>query len=188
MMKKAIRSSHLIEPVLGEISEVLHQVNESQIEDAESLIVKHKRIFVLGSGRSGLMAKGFAMRLMHIGYTVYVIGETITPSIQEGDVLVAVSGSGKTSNVVSLTQKAHDNGIEVICVTSNPKSPLAKIGDKVLVVPGATKAGDGVKSIQLLSTLFDQSVHIVLDILCLKLSIRDHISNEKAKSEHSNME
>ncbi|OXT09655.1 6-phospho-3-hexuloisomerase, partial [Streptococcus sp. KR] len=62
------------------------------------------------------------------------------------------------------------------------------LGDAVIVVPGATKAGDGVKSIQLLSTLFDQSVHITLDVLCLKLSRRDHVSNDAAKAEHSNME
>ena len=72
-------------------------VDGSQLEQAEKLIDKNKCIFILGAGRSGLMARGFAMRLVHIGYTVYVIGETITPSIQAGDVLVSVSGSGKTA-------------------------------------------------------------------------------------------
>lgn len=179
---------HLIEPVLHEIEEVLHKVDEAQLDKVESLITKNKRIFVLGSGRSGLMAKGFAMRLMHIGYTDYVIGETITPSIHKGDILIAVSGSGKTENVVTLSKRAASNGVEVIAVTSNPHSPLAQLAKQILVVPGATKAGDGVKSIQLLSSLFDQSVHITLDILCLKLSIRDHVSNANAKAEHTNME
>ncbi len=128
------------------------------------------------------------MRLMHIGYTVYVIGETITPSVQKGDVLVSVSGSGKTGMVVEPTEKAKADGVKIVAVTSNAESPLAKLGDAVIVVPGATKAGDGVKSIQLLSTLFDQSVHITLDVLCLKLSRRDHVSNDAAKAEHSNME
>ena len=185
---KKLDEENLIDPVLTEINEVLHQVDESQLDQVESLVTKNKRIFVLGSGRSGLMAKGFAMRLMHIGYTVYVIGETITPSIQKDDLLIAVSGSGKTENVIELVRKAANNGIEVIGVTSNSASPLAKLSNQILIVPGATKTGDGIKSIQLLSTLFDQSVHITLDILCLKLSLRDHISNEAAKAEHSNME
>ena len=52
------------------------------------MIRKDRRIFVAGEGRSGFSAKGFAMRLMHLGYTVYVVGETITPALREGDLLV----------------------------------------------------------------------------------------------------
>ncbi|GAB6093072.1 6-phospho-3-hexuloisomerase [Furfurilactobacillus curtus] len=178
----------LIEPVMKEINEVMSLVDETQIDQAEKLITKDERIFVLGAGRSGLMAKGFAMRLMHIGYTVYAIGETITPSIQPGDVLVSVSGSGKTSSIVELTEKAKADGVTIVGVTSRADSPLGELADATIVVPGATKAGDGVKSIQLLSTLFDQSVHITLDVLCLKLSQRDHVSNGSAANTHSNME
>lgn len=178
----------LINDIMNEINEVMAQVEESQLDNAEARIQKNKRIFVLGAGRSGLMAKGFAMRLMHIGYTVFVIGETITPSIQKDDVLVAVSGSGKTASTVELVEKAKNNGVTIVSLTSNGESPLGKLGDATIVVPGATKTGDGVKSIQLLSTLFDQSVHITMDALCLKLSRRDHVSNESAKGEHSNME
>lgn len=178
----------LIEQVKNEINEVLDMVDEQQLDAVEPLITRDKRIFVLGAGRSGLMARAFAMRLMHIGYTPYVIGETITPSVQAGDVLVAVSGSGNTRSVVELAGKAKNNGATLIGVTSNKDSKLGQLADKVIIVPGATKAGDGVKSIQLLSTLFDQTVHITLDILCLKLSRRDHTSNEAAAKEHSNME
>ncbi|WP_125589053.1 6-phospho-3-hexuloisomerase [Companilactobacillus jidongensis] len=178
----------LISQIMQEVNEVMNMVDENQIDNAEKLIKKDKRIFVLGAGRSGLMAKGFAMRLMHIGYTVYVIGETITPSVQSGDVLVSVSGSGKTASILELTQKAKADGVEIVTLTSKEDSPLGQLGDATIVVPGATKGGDGVKSIQLLSTLFDQSVHITLDTLCLKLSRRDHTSNDSAKSAHSNME
>lgn len=183
-----MNTNNLIDDVLQEISEVMHQVDQKQIDHVASIITKDKRIFVLGSGRSGFMAKSFAMRLMHLGYQVYVIGETITPSIQKGDVLVSVSGSGKTDSVLELTKKAQILGVKIIVVTSNKKSLLAKAANQVVVVPGATKTGDGIKSIQLLSTLFDQSVHIVLDILCLKLSKREKVTNTEANAEHSNME
>lgn len=165
----------LIAQVKQEIDTVLDLVDETQLDAVAPLLTKEKRIFVLGAGRSGLMARAFAMRLMHIGYTPYVIGETITPSVQAGDVLVAVSGSGNTKSIVELAEKAKQNGAEVIAVTSNANSKLSELGD-------------GVKSIQLLSTLFDQTVHIVLDVLCLKLSRRDHTSNDQGAKEHSNME
>lgn len=178
----------LINEVVDEVNEVMSLVKETQLVEAEKIIDKNKRIFILGAGRSGLMAKGFAMRLMHIGYSVFVIGETITPSIQPGDVLIAVSGSGKTGSVLNPSKKAKENDVKVVSVTSDANSPLGQIGDATIVVPGATKSGDGVKSIQLLSTLFDQSVHITLDVLCLMLSRRGNISNDTAKATHSNME
>lgn len=178
----------LVNQVLEEINEVMGMVQEKQLKEAENIIQKDRRIFVLGAGRSGLMAKGFAMRLMHIGYTVYVVGETITPSIQSDDVLVSVSGSGKTGSVLELTQKAKADGVKIIALTSNADSSLGKLGNATVVIPGATKNGDGVKSIQLLSSLFDQSVHITLDVLTLLLSRRDHVSNDSSKSTHSNME
>lgn len=181
-------TAHLIDQVLNEIDTVLHKVDVRQIDQTIKLITKNKRIFVLGSGRSGFAAKGFAMRLMHIGYQVYVVGETITPSIQKNDLLVVVSGSGETRTVLDLAKMAHDKGVKMIAITSNVKSSLAKLADGLLQVPGTTKNGDGINSIQLLSTLFDQSAQIVMDILCLKLSMRDEISDEEAKSKHSNIE
>lgn len=181
-------TAHLIDQVLNEIDLVLNKVDVRQIDQITKLITRNKRIFVLGSGRSGFMAKSFAMRLMQIGYQVYVVGETITPSIQKNDLLIVVSGSGETRTVLDLAKMIHDKRVKLIAITSNAKSSLAKIADGLLQVPGTTKNGDGNNSIQLLSTLFDQSVQIVMDILCLKLSMRDGISNEEAKSKHSNIE
>ncbi|MGZ4892148.1 MAG: SIS domain-containing protein, partial [Halobacteriota archaeon] len=56
----------------------------------------HKRLFVMGAGRSGLVVKGFAMRLMHLGFNVYVVGETVTPAVETDDLLIVISGSGET--------------------------------------------------------------------------------------------
>ncbi|MCG4282690.1 6-phospho-3-hexuloisomerase [Lacticaseibacillus saniviri] len=178
----------LIPDIIKEINEVMALVDEDQLDAAMPLLTKDKRIFVIGAGRSGFQAKGFAMRLMHIGYTDYVMGETITPSIQKGDTWVAISGSGTTKGIVADTEAAKKLGLNVIALTSAPESPLAKLADKVIIVPGATKTGAGVKSIQLLSTLFDQTVHITLDALTLKLAKRDDTSNADALHEHVNVE
>lgn len=176
----------LFDIILEEIKDIISKVNESEFKNAASAINKEKRIFVDGEGRSGLMAKGFAMRLMHLGYNVYVVGETITPSVSEGDLFISVSGSGKSSNVISDTKKAKKAGCEILVFTSNKESEIAKEADKIVVVPGTVKGNIGSErnSIQLLSTLFDQSIHIVLDGLCLYLSIRDKISNESATKSH----
>ncbi|MEG0628780.1 6-phospho-3-hexuloisomerase [Enterococcus viikkiensis] len=177
-----------IKTIMTEINQVMDLVDEKQLDQALPVFQKNKRIFVIGAGRSGFQAKGFAMRLMHIGYTDYVMGETITPSIQKGDTWVAISGSGTTKGIVNDTKAAKKLGLDIVALTSDPESPLAQLADQVIIVPGATKTGAGIKSVQLLSTLFDQTVHITLDALTLKLAKRDQTSNEEALHEHVNVE
>lgn len=179
---------NLMEEILAEITGVLKKVDQQQLLKTTNLLTTTRRIFILGEGRSGLQGKGFAMRLMHIGATVYVIGETITPAIKEGDILVAISGSGTTGNVLSLAEKAKKNKVELLGITSNAHSPLGKIADWQLIIPGATKTGGDVSSIQLLSTLFDQTLHITLDYLCLQIARKKKVSNQQANQQHSNLE
>lgn len=178
----------MIQTIMNEINEVMNLVDEKQIDATLPFFKKDQRIFITGAGRSGFQAKGFAMRLMHIGYQDYVMGETITPSIQKGDTWVAISGSGTTKGIVTDTQVAKKLGLDIIALTSDATSPLAQLADCVIVIPGATKTGAGIKSVQLLSTLFDQTVHITLDALTLKLAQRDETSNEDALHEHVNVE
>ena len=176
----------ILKKIEEEIHGVLAKVKEDDIERFLAEIAPNRRIFVDGEGRSGFSAKGFAMRLMHLKYTVYFVGETITPAVEAGDVFIAVSGSGTSKNVVSDAEKAKAKGARVLAVTSKPASPLGQCADVVLEIPGTVKgdAGGERKSIQLLSSLFDQSLHIVLDAVCLALSRRDHIANEQATATH----
>ncbi len=171
---------------MDEINSVLSKVDRNQLEEAVNFISKDTRIFVDGEGRSGLMAKGFAMRLMHLGYSVYSVGETITPAVQKNDIYFSVSGSGESGNVVLNTKKAKEKGCSIIAVTSKAESSIGSLGDKLIVVPGTTKGDKGQerKSVQLLSSLFDQSLHIVLDALCLMLSEKDNVSNGEATAKH----
>jgi 6-phospho-3-hexuloisomerase len=169
-----------------EIDGVLRQVDETEFEEFLNAFSLSRRVFVDGEGRSGFSAKGFAMRLMHLGYTVYYVGETITPALAQGDLFVAVSGSGKSTNTINDAMKAHEAGVFVYAVTSKRFSPLAKLADAVLVIPGTVKGDSGFErgSVQLLSSLFDQCLHIVLDAVCLKLSQREHTANEDATKAH----
>jgi 6-phospho-3-hexuloisomerase len=172
--------------ILEEIMSVLSKVDRKQIQEIVDCIDKDTRIFVDGEGRSKLMGKGFAMRLMHLGYEVYVVGETITPAVNKGDIYFSVSGSGESENVVLNTKKAKEKGCRIIAVTSKLQSSLSSLSDKFIIVPGTTKGDNGEKrnSVQLLSSLFDQSIHIVLDSVCLRLSKKENISNSEATAKH----
>ena len=151
---------------MNEISQVMAQVDEQQLQNILPLFIKQRRIFVRGAGRSGFQAKSFAMRLMHLGYEVYVIGETITPSVKEGDLFIAISGSGTTKGVLMDAKSAQEKGLTLLVFTSDSQAALAQFADEMVIIPGATKTGAGIASIQLLSSLFDQTLHITLDVLC----------------------
>lgn len=178
----------MIQEVMKEINQVMTQVDEQQLQHILPLFTHKRRIFVRGAGRSGFQAKGFAMRLMHLGYEVYVIGETITPSVKEGDLFIAISGSGTTKGVLMDAKSAQEKGLTLLVFTSDSQSELAQIADALVLIPGATKTGSGIESIQLLSSLFDQTLHITLDILCLMLSRQQSATKDEILQAHVNIE
>ena len=178
----------MIQEVMKEINQVMAQVDETQLQHILPLFTHKRRIFVRGAGRSGFQAKGFAMRLMHLGYEVYVLGETITPSVKEGDLFIAISGSGTTRGVLMDAISAKEKGLTLLVFTSHRQSELAQIADALVVIPGATKTGAGIASIQLLSSLFDQTLHITLDILCLMLSRQQSVTKDEILQAHVNIE
>jgi len=178
----------MIQEIMKEINQVMAQVDEQQLQNILPLFIKQRRIFVRGAGRSGFQAKGFAMRLMHLGYEVYVLGETITPSVKEGDLFIAISGSGTTKGVLMDAISAKEKGLTLLVFTSNRQSELAQIADALVVIPGATKTGAGIASIQLLSSLFDQTLHITLDVVCLMLSRQQSATKDEILQAHVNIE
>lgn len=179
-----------LDTVLGEIHGVADKIRREQLTGLVDRLLDAPRVFVSGEGRSGLMGKAFAMRLMHLGLTVYAMGETITPAVGTGDLVVAISGSGQTSGTVRVAESARAAGAGVQAVTTDPASPLAEAADASLVLPAATKyrRADEAPTIQPLSSLFDQMTHIALDVVCLEVARRRGVDNEKARQGHSNTE
>lgn len=180
----------LIDTVLQEMTTVLGRVPRKDVVALADRLDAAPRVFVTGEGRSGFMARALAMRLMHLGLPVHVIGETTTPSVASGDVVVGVSGSGTTPGTVRVAEQAVQVGAVVHAVTTDPDSPLAANSEVVLTVPAATKyrrAGEAA-TIQPLSSLFDQATHIVLDVVCLELAARRGVDNAAARAAHANTE
>jgi 6-phospho-3-hexuloisomerase len=179
-----------LEAILAEVEPVARAVDEGQIAAFARDLTAAPRVFATGEGRSGLMARAFAMRLMHLGLTVYVVGETTTPALVAGDALVAVSGSGTTAGTLRVAQQARELGAAVFAVTTDPASALAALAAHTLAIPAATKwrrAGEAA-SRQPLGSLFDQCSHLALDAVCLAIAEQQGLSNEAARRLHSNIE
>jgi 6-phospho-3-hexuloisomerase len=168
----------------------------------ETLVEAYKRsskIFVVGAGRSGLVVKSFALRLMHLGFSVYVMGETIIPRMRKGDVLVALSGSGRTKSVISVAEAAKSVGAIVVSITTFMDSPLAKLGDVVVLIPGRTKLAKeddylvrqviGLhEPLTPLGTLFEDLAMIFLDGVVVELMDKLGVTEEELKERHANVE
>jgi len=185
--------------IIVHLQKTQEELNRDQVEAFVQSLMNAKRVFVLGAGRSGLVARAFAMRLMHLGMDVYVVGETITPAIRDGDVVVAVSGSGETDLVVGAASIAKKVGAKIVVVTSFPDSRLGKMADVVVVLPGRTRtetiseyverelAGEHA-SLAPLGTLFEISASVFLDGVIAALMNKLNKKEKDLKERHANVE
>lgn len=181
--------SEVTQAIHAEIGGVLSQIDAAEADALLDAILAAARTYVTGEGRSGLVARTFAMRLQHLGLVSYVVGETICPALAPGDLLVAVSGSGKSGGTLVVAEGAKKAGAKLAALSATRDNPLARMSDLVLVVPGATKheAAGEAKSIQPLSSLFDQSQHVVQDALTVLLGQRLLKDKQALKAKHANV-
>lgn len=173
--------------ILNELIEVNNQFNGSDIDKFIQLIDKSGHIYLTGAGRSGLMIRSFANRLLHLGYNVSVIGEISTPHTQPGDLLLVSSGSGETKSLISQAEIAKQNGVKVALVSTNLTSSLAKVSDLIILIPVQSKDIDGT-TIQPMGSLFEQSTLILYDSIVLSIMELKGETNETMKTRHANLE
>ena len=166
--------------ILRELSEVLGRISETDSREFLERLLKARRVFVVGAGRSGLMLRAFAKRLRHLGKESYVVGETVTPAIEKGDLLVAASGSGKTAGVLNIMSRAVKHKAGVVLITASPsrKKPAGLIITIPLIFP----------SRQLMASLFEQTLLLFCDAVCLVLKDRLKVSEAQMRKNHANLE
>lgn len=163
--------------------------NPAELDAFATALGDADRVFVHGAGRSGLALKMTAMRLMHLGFTVHVVGDVTTPAITSGDVLLTASGSGTTGGVVRAAQSAVDAGASVAAITTATESPLAKLAAHVLVLPAADKLDrSGSASAQYAGGLFEQAVVLVGDALFHSLWKQSGATADDIWPRHANLE
>jgi 6-phospho-3-hexuloisomerase len=177
------------EVILAELKQVLSTVDEKSAGDLVDAILDSKKIFVAGGGRSGFMAKSFAMRLMHVGLDPYIVGETITPNLEANDIFIVGSGSGETPSLVAMAEKAKAIGATVAAITIHPGSAIGQLADIVIEIPAQSKTdGTSGKSIQPMGSLFEQSLLLFFDAIILKLMEKKGRTSDTMYGRHANLE
>jgi 6-phospho-3-hexuloisomerase len=168
-----------------ELKKVLDQCSEKETTKLINLILKSKRTFLTGQGRSGLIAKAFAMRLMQLNKTAYVVGESITPAITSKDLLIAISGSGQTEITKDIVHEAKKKKAKIALITANQK---AKIPHNILILIKAKTKLNHKKSIEPLGSLFEQASLLYLDSIIIILMKKLKKTEKSLKKRHSDLE
>jgi 6-phospho-3-hexuloisomerase len=161
-----------INSILEENRRLLQSLSDEAVEDFISRIEAASSIFCSAQGRSGYVLRCFCMRLMHLGYRVYFCGETITPAIGKGDMLVVLSGSGETASTFDSMQIAKKRGAMIFGILGHLSTRIAPLADHSIHLPGTTKLrrdSEPVSS-QLAGSLFEQAAFIFLEAVVLALS------------------
>jgi 6-phospho-3-hexuloisomerase len=179
--------SELVDTVIHENETVLHKVDEQQIEKLIAEINKAKKIELYAMGRMGLSMRGFAMRLKHMGFDAYIVYDTITPSIGKGDLLLDMCGvTNVEKNVVRLAKEA---GATIGIMGPHPENEIGSYADFYVRVPGQIFGGEEeVSSIQPMSTLLEQSMFLLTDIITMMIIDKNHVDIDVMHKRHCNLE
>jgi 6-phospho-3-hexuloisomerase len=188
-----------METIAYHLLSVSRSIDMASIDEFARMLNEGNRIFIMGAGRSGLVAKSFAMRLMHIGYQVYVVGEIVTPAVTAGDVVVAISGSGNTRTISEFGEICKKLNVKLITVTSNKDSVLGRISDLVVTIDSKSRLDHSKeymerqlsgnhKSMTPMGTLFELTAAVFLDSFIAKLMVVKGVDEAALKKRHTVLE
>lgn len=185
-----MKTTEFAKEIIGELSHSVDLIADEEAEQLVNQILEANKVFVAGAGRSGFMAKSFAMRMMHMGIDAYVIGETVTPNFEVDDILIIGSGSGETKSLVSVAEKAESIGGKIAVVTLNPESTIGNLADITVKLPGSPKdqTDSDYKTIQPMGSLFEQTLLLFYDAIILSVMEKKGLDTNKMYGRHANLE
>lgn len=119
------------------ILETRDKVGEDFIKAVEIIHKSKGRVVVTGIGKSGLVGRKIAATLASTGTPSFFMHPAEASHgdlgmVTEDDVVIAISNSGETDEVVNLIPFLKYFNVKIIAITGNPNSTLAKQADAVL--------------------------------------------------------
>jgi|TARA_B110000037_G_C17114146_1_gene503053 6-phospho-3-hexuloisomerase len=187
--------------IVREISNILSNVKTKQTEDLINQIILADRVFLVAIGRVNLALQCFGKRLSHLGFKIELVGSLTEKPATKKDLLIVASGSGESIVPLHITKKAKKIGCNILHVTSAKKSSIRKLANYVVELNAPTKktklivkdslsdsASKTKTSIQPMSTLFDQALHIYGDIVSVQIIDKLRLNKINLWKNHANLE
>lgn len=124
---------------LGIIDNTFHITTYDDIQKAVSYLTQANKIHVYGIGSSGIAAQEFKSKFFRIGLTVEAITDPHQSMMDaalsnENSVVIGISISGTTKEVISAVKIAKRQGSRILIFTGDKNSELSKLGDISLLV------------------------------------------------------
>ncbi|WP_058301009.1 MurR/RpiR family transcriptional regulator [Gorillibacterium timonense] len=122
------------------LDKTLELISFAKVRETVEALAAANRVFIYGVGSSGITALDAHYRFMRLGLSVEVqrdahILAMSAALVKPGDVVLGISVSGSTKDLVDAMKKAKQNGATIICLTCHAKSPITNYADIVLLVP-----------------------------------------------------
>ena len=172
--------------IIEKISGILEATDDTYDVKLTQMLDNAKRIFIAGAGRSKLVGNFFAMRLVHGGYDVSVVGEIVTPSIKNGDLLIIISGSGETEQLIAFTKSAQKVGAKIVLISAKNDSTIGDMADAVFQIGRSDLYG---KVLGMpMGTVFELSTLLFLEATISHVIHEKGIPEEVMRERHANLE
>lgn len=143
------------------LQRAIEQLDYDKVEQAADKIDNASKIIMLGVGASASIAEDFYIRLMRIGMNATMIGDSHLMQIaanllEPGAVVVAVSHTGRTVEILRAIETAKAAGAFTIGITGYLGTPLAKTADLCLELysPEQLFVSPRVAQVSLMDTLY----------------------------------
>lgn len=157
-------------------------IDRKQLNKAISVMSKAERLFLYGVGDSGIATLELQDKLLRFGKTAIAYTDAHFQIINAGiltnkDVVIAVSLSGKTKDIIDSLEIARKNKAKIISITNHVLSPVAKLSDYILLTAGRETLLDGGSLVSKMSQLY------VIDVLCTGYALKN--KEEVLKMKHN---
>lgn len=135
------RISKILKVQRQQVNYYLDHINKNDIERILRLILVCKgTLFITGVGKSGIVAKKIASTIVSTGTKAMFFDATDAlhgdmGALSKGDILLALSKSGETEELLRLLPFVNKRGVKTIAITSRSPSNLESLCDDFLLLP-----------------------------------------------------
>ena len=163
-------SNKIIDSAMASLGQVRTQISHAAIDKAVDMYLQSSRVEFYGSGGSGVVAEDAQLKFFRLGIPAMAltdphIQDASAALLDESALVIAISSSGRSKNLLDTTRIAKSTGARVIAVTATG-SPLSELADLSLCV-------DVVEDSDIFAPIKSRLAQIVLlDILSVGVAVK----------------
>lgn len=164
------------------VEDTYELIDDDQLQEAIDKICHAKAVIVYGVSSSGIAGLDMQNRLMRIGMNIETITDSHNQVIRSNSadsetVIIAISLTGSTKDIIDAVKTGKNNGSIVIAITNYTESPLTSYADLVLLTSAKENPLDSGSLVSKISQLF------VIDLLCTGITMKNYEKSKKRKEQ-----